>query len=299
MFAQLKNHFLNAGMLVKIIAINAVVFVLINVVYLVFDLALVQGVYMEGSHTPKVVYWLSAPSNVALLLMRPWTWFTYMFLHEGIWHLFFNMLMLYFSGRIFCDLLNDRRFLPTYIFGGLAGLLFFVAGYNIFPKLYQFNSILYGASASVMAVFVATATYFPNYEVYLFGVFRVKMKWLAVLYVAVDFVALRGSENVGGHLAHLGGAVYGFCYATRLTRGSDWSSGFYRFTGFFTSLFAPKRNVRVVHRSTSFQAANKPESQSKSEKQKVVDGILDKISRSGYESLSKEEKEKLLKAGED
>lgn len=299
MFRQLQRFFENSGMLARVIAINVAVFLLVNLVYIIVDNFEIGGFYLTvGSRPiPKLIYWLSAPSNLLFLAIRPWTWFTYMFLHEDIWHILFNMVMLYFSGRIFCDMLNDRRFLPVYIFGGLCGLAFFVIGYNVFPRLYtEHGGILYGASASVMAVFVATATYLPEYEVYLFGVFRMKLKWLAIIYVALDFVAVRGFDNVGGHLSHLGGAVFGFIYARRLASGSDWSEGFNRLSDWFSTLFKPSRKVKVVHRSGDF---GKPQQPSKSDRQKEIDAILDKISRTGYDSLTKDEKETLLKASEE
>ncbi len=296
MFNEIKDFFLKTGYLGKIIALNIAVFVVVNLVYVFLDLFLVDGVYVAGTRIPKLVYWLSAPANLIQFISRPWTWITYMFLHEGFGHIFFNMVMLYFSGRILSDLLGEKRFLPTYILGGLSGLFLFVLGYNIFPKLYDQNfAIIYGASASVMAVFVATATYFPNYEVYLFGVFRVKLKWLAIVYVAVDFVALRGMSNVGGHLAHLGGAIYGFLYAKTLAAGTDWSDVFNQLWSGILTLFKPKPAVRVVHRNTDSQNSRT----NMAEKQVVIDSILDKINKSGYDSLTKGEKELLLKASKE
>lgn len=297
MFGQLGRYYRESGMMAKIILINAAIFLLINIPLVASNLFGAPRLDMPGSTTPIAVYWLSVPSFLKLFIIRPWTWFTYMFVHLDVFHILSNILVLYFVGRIFCDLLSDRRFLPTYIFGGLAGAFLYVLLYNIAPNLYGQNSILYGASASVMAVFLATATYFPDYEVYLFGVFRVKLKWLALVYVVLDFVALKGQDNIGGHIAHLGGALYGFIYARQLSKGNDWSEFFYKLTASIGSIFTPGRKVKVVHRAmTSNSSAGKP---SKSEKQQIIDTILDKISRSGYESLSKEEKEILLKAGED
>ncbi len=301
MFNQLLYQYKNAGILAKVIAINAVIFLLLNACWVILSMAEVANI-TEGPSTFIGTYWLSAPASPLQLLTKPWTVITYMFTHQDIWHMVFNMLMLYFSGRIFCDLLNDRRFLPLYITGGLAGLLVFVVGYNFFPRLYPISELafIHGASASVMAIFVGTATYFPKYEVYLFGVFRVKLAWLAVFYVAIDFVSLRGFSNVGGHLAHLGGAAYGFIYAIQLQKGTDLSEFYYRFVDFVTGLFQPKSKIKVVHRDNYYgKSSSSGSTASKSERQMAVDEILDKINKSGYESLSKAEKEILLKASKD
>ncbi len=284
-------------MLMRIIALNVLVFLVINLV-LIFGNLSGAALPFFSSTASRLVYWISAPSAFSEFIVRPWTWFTYMFVHQDFWHILSNMLILYFVGRVFCDMLGDRRFLPTYIFGGLAGLAVYVIAYNIAPKFYDTHSILYGASASVMAIFLATATYFPDYEVYLFGIFRVKLKWLAVVYVVLDFLALKGQDNLGGHLAHLGGAAYGFFYARQLAKGSDWSEFMYRLTGSVSGLFAPGKKVKVVHRST-VPLKGQTSSPSKAEKQQIIDTILDKISRSGYESLTKAEKDTLLKAGEE
>lgn len=289
-------------MLVKVIVVNTAIFLLINIFLVAANFSTAGDFSLAAKIGHGIIDWLKAPSQPMLFITRPWTWFTYMFLQESLGHIFWNMFILYMFGRIFCDMLNDRRFLPTYIFGGLAGLLAFFLMYNLVPKFAGEHYIL-GASAAVMAVVVSTATYFPDYEVYLFGIFRVKLKWLAVFYVISDFVALRGGsgiasiDNIGGHIAHLGGAAYGFFYGRSLANGSDWSDFFYKITGSFLGLFTPGRKVKVVHRSSVSAEVNKKPSAS--ERQQIIDTILDKISRSGYESLSKEEKEILLKAGEE
>ncbi len=285
-------------MLVKVIAINVLVFLLINICWVILSMAGRDDLAMRAGSFVGT-WWLSAPASPTQLILKPWSIITYMFTQQDIWHLVFNMLMLYFSGRIFCDMLNDRRFLPLYIIGGLAGLVFFVIGYNIFPKLYPVSELAYihGASASVMAVFIATAVYFPAYEVYLFGIIRMKLVWLAVIYVAIDFVALRGMSNIGGHLSHLGGAAYGYFFAIQLKNGKDHSEFLGKLFDSIGSIFEPKPKIKVVHRDQNAKGRNT--APSKSDQQKVVDEILDKINRSGYESLTKAEKEILLKASKD
>lgn len=294
MLSRFRDQYNGSNMLTRIIAVNAVVFLIISATYILPDLFRVSGLRDPSTGMYRLVYWLSVPSDLSVLILRPWTLITYMFVHQGFWHLIFNMLMLYFSGRIFCDMLNYRRLLPTYILGGLAGVIFFIAGYNLFPKFYLFQgSFMHGASAGVMAVFVATATYFPTFEVYLFGILRIQMRWLAAVYVLSDFVALGGQSNLGGHLAHLGGALYGFIYARQLAAGNDFSTFFYSLTDKLSGLFRRKSNIRVSHRGAG---NNRPARQSR---EKSIDEILDKISRSGYDSLNKEEKEILFKASKE
>src|SRR6056297_2983346 len=182
-------------------------FILINVaVFLAVNLFLLIGTLTQTNFF-NPVYWLAAPSDIGSLLFKPWTIITYMFLHEGFWHLLWNMVILYFGGRIFHDLLGTRRFINTYFIGGLAGLFLFILFYNIFPVFErQLGAPIMGASASIMAVFVGIAAYTPNYTVYLPLIGGVKLKYIALFYVILDFISIRSGVNSGGHIAHLGGA---------------------------------------------------------------------------------------------
>lgn len=293
MWADLKTQWRTGGMVVRLILVNVAVFVLLHLIDLPF-----WAMRRDG---PDLLRWLVGTSNVSALAHRPWTVVTYMFTHWEFMHIFFNMLMLWFMGRLFEDLLGGRRLLGNYILGGLAGFLLYLVSYNGLPVFegYAEGSSILGASAAVMGVVVGIAAYRPDYEVrlLLFGI--VKLKWIVIVLVVIDLVSVRTSGNSGGHLAHLGGALYGFLASTQLRQGSDWSLGFVNFLDKLRSPFmrkgprlrVAKRPSRVtVDKDAAFNAA-------KRDKQARVDAILDKISRSGYDSLSKDEKDFLFKAG--
>jgi hypothetical protein len=218
-----------------------------------------------------------------------------MFLHFDFFHIFFNMIVLYVGGRLFKDFLGEERLAGTYIIGGLMGALFFILSYNIFPVFSEWvsMSVAIGASASVLAIFVAVATYMPNYKLPIIIIGPIRLKYIALFFVIFDLISI-DKANSGGHLAHLGGALWGFTYIALLKVGKDpgkWLSTWIRALG---SLFSRKPRMRVEYtnqRPVSDDEYNKQ----RIERQKQLDEILDKISRHGYESLSKEEKEILFK----
>jgi hypothetical protein len=220
-----------------------------------------------------------------------------MFLHEGFFHIFFNMIMLYFGGTIFREYLSKNKLLWTYILGGLSGALFFVLAYNIFPVFdaVKGSAIALGASASVLAIVVAISTYVPDYTVHLFLFGRVKLKYLAAAMILIDLMSI-SSGNAGGHIAHLGGALWGFLYAYSLRNGND----LYRI---LEGIKIPKftwGEKKAAKFSTSRPKSGRPMNDDEYSKRKVatqeeIDRILDKISSSGYSSLNKAEKELLFK----
>jgi membrane associated rhomboid family serine protease len=230
--------------------------------------------------------YLLLPSNLSDLLHRPWTLITYMFMHAGPFHILFNMLWLYWMGQIFEEYLGNKRALGVYLMGGLAGALFFILAYNLSPLLANVSvggGTLVGASAAVMAIIVATATLLPDYTIFLFLIGPVRLKWLVLFYVILDFLGI-ASLNAGGEISHLGGALFGFVYIKQLQRGNDW-------VGFLNKLFRKKPKLTVVSGGGG-KKANKPS-------QEEIDRILDKISASGPDSLTKQEKEILLRASKD
>ncbi len=289
---------------IKLLIINVVVFAVIalgGILNFMFQLDL----YTTTSGVTQFILtdWLSASSDPLFLLSRPWTIITYMFTHEGLWHIAINMLIFYYIGTIFVDLLGNQRMVPLYIFGGIAGLFLYVLMYNIIPAFQGVRIPIIGASASVMAVMLATATYVPNYPIRLILLGTVPLKYIAAFYVVIDVLALRGtSGNLGGHIAHLGGALYGFLYARQLTRGTDWGKYYYMIINSFKGMFKRKPKVRVVHneRSTNKKSKKADASNPRSKMtQERVDAILDKISKSGYNNLTQEEKDFLFKASKE
>lgn len=285
---EIKESFKQGNTLHKLIYLNLGLFLAVQIVRIVFLL----------SNTPELydtfLRYLAIPSNPEVLARRPWTVFTYMFLHEGFLHILFNLLWLYWFGLVFIQELGLKKLLSTYLVGGMVGGLLFVLFYNIFPVFdpVKGSAIALGASASVMAVVVATATYRPDRKMHMMFIGPVKIGYIAlamfILTSMVDF-----SVNTGGKIAHIGGALTGFLFAYYYRQGKDITRGFDRIMDQIATWFKPRKsNMKVTHkRSADDLEYNKH----KKEEQKEVDAILDKISKGGYESLTSREKELLFK----
>ncbi|MFH0867341.1 MAG: rhomboid family intramembrane serine protease [Bacteroidota bacterium] len=297
-FDDLKKFFFSRNMLSRLILINVIVFILAYISYLYYYLLkITPDISICGSSISKFIYWLAVPADTGALLIKPWTVFTYMFLHENFLHILFNMIMLYFSGTLFIQYLGGKKLLCTYIIGGLAGALFYIIAFNFFPVFSEIKncSIALGASASVIAVLVAIAFHIPDFIVNLFMVFRVKLKYIALALIIIDLFSIP-KENPGGHLAHLGGAFWGFNYIMSLKKNNDLYSIFNPIRKFFKNLFRPKPKLRVEYKKAK-PVTDDEYNRLRAEKQKKMDAILDKISKNGYDSLSREEKEFLFSSG--
>ncbi|GAA4929709.1 rhomboid family intramembrane serine protease [Mucilaginibacter defluvii] len=265
-----------------LIGINVAVYLLINIP------AVFEQLFVSGFGNSRIIAfsheYLQLPAQFNELLHRFWTPVTYMFIHADIFHILFNMLWLYWMGQIFEEYLGHKRTIGLYLMGGLAGAFFFVLAFNTIPAFEGANASVVGASAGVMAIIIATATLLPDYTIHLFLFGPVKLKWLAIFYILIDFLSMAGS-NAGGSIAHLGGALLGFIYIKRLQRGSDW-------VGNVNNLFKPKPKMRVVSKNPEKTASSYPA-------QDEIDRILDKISQSGYDNLTRQEKEVLFRASKD
>jgi membrane associated rhomboid family serine protease len=229
--------------------------------------------------------------------LSPWTLITYFFSHSMIQflHILFNMLVLYWFGRIFTEYLGSDKLIAVYVLGGIAGGLVYLMAYNLIPNPPEFLSRgtgLVGASAAIFAVMVAIATMLPDYTVFLMFLGPVKIKYIAGVYIFLSFVGSVGS-NAGGEIAHLGGALIGFVYTKQLQAGVNWGAWVTYLLEGIKSLFRPRPKVKVSYRKSD--GGQRPTAGS-GISQKEIDDILDKISDGGYESLSKDEKEKLFKA---
>jgi membrane associated rhomboid family serine protease len=284
---DIKLTFRNGSNLTRLIYINIAVFVLITIV------AGIGFLLNDPEVSVKALNLFSVPASLSTLLIRPWTLITYMFTHKDIWHILFNMLWLYSFGRIFLEYLDQRKLVAVYLLGGISGAIVYVISFNVFPAFSGVvaDSIAIGASASVMAVVIAIAAYVPDYTIQLFLLGRIKIKYLAlgifVLTSIMDF-----SVNSGGKLAHIGGALFGYLYILNLRRGRDIGKGFNNIIDFFATIFKPRKKLKVTHK----KVANEFEyNRIKVEHQKRINQILDKISKGGYDSLTKEEKEALFK----
>lgn len=265
------------------IGINTIVFVAVALFGVTYFLA-------GNTSMPFLDYvreYFAFPAALPRFPVRFYTLLTYQFFHENIFHVLFNMLWLFWIGNIFSEFLKPRQFHFVYLAGGVMGAVFFALAYNVFPAFAGnvYAATIIGSSASVMAIAVATTTLLPDYTLSLMLIGSVKLRYIILFYIVIDLVSI-ATSNAGGSFAHLGGAFFGFIYIKLLQNGSDWS-------GFFSR----KPKLKVV-RNDSPKKENARNKASKVH-QSEVDTILDKISKSGYDKLSKEEKETLFKASKD
>ncbi len=298
MFSGILDEFKNAwnrpnNSVVQLILINLIVFVVINILRVVFGIG-------QSNETYYFIRDLFAlPSAVPQFLTHPWTLITYMFTHEGFMHILWNMLMLYWFGKIIQEYLGSSKVIGLYVLGGLSGGLFYILLYNVIP-LYS-NAVeistLVGASAGVLAIVVGAAVFMPNYTMFLLLFGPVKIKYIAMIAVFLSFIQMTGS-NAGGEIAHLGGAFMGWLFISQLRNGVDFGKPVMNVISFIKSFFVRQPKIKVTHRSGTRRpkSAAKPSSKSAKSEQEEIDAILDKISQSGYESLTKDEKQKLFNA---
>ncbi|MCK5169829.1 MAG: rhomboid family intramembrane serine protease, partial [Bacteroidales bacterium] len=245
------------------------------------------------NQTFSLVNWLAVPADFNNLIFKPWTVFTYMFLHQEFLHILFNMLWLYWFGQIFLRYFDEKKLLSVYLVGGIAGAILFILSFNLLPIFEKVlpMSFALGASASVIAIVIATSAYAPNHKINLMFFGPVELKYIAIVTIVIDILSI-ASSNAGGHIAHLGGALFGYLYISQMKKGKNITKGFDRFMDKVFSLFKPKQKFKVTYkRPVNDYEYNK----SKATNQEGVDKILDKIAKSGYDSLSKKEKEILFK----
>lgn len=301
---DVKQQYNQGNMITRLIIANTAVFVVVNIVKLF--ITLFSG--FEGSPSFETfIKFFSLSSDLLFNLTHPWVFLTSMFLHEGFFHFLFNMLFLYWFGRIVGDLLGNHRILPLYLMGGLAGGILYLITANL---IYPGASYAYGASAAVMAIVAAAGTIAPDYIMRLILIGDVKLKYIVGVLIFLDVVGIANMSNTGGHFAHLGGAILGFFFVRQLQTGTDWSDPVNRWidslVDFFRRLLGGKRKgPKVVYRDPdrkkkrsvgrSGRGSRKSDSEDLPHQEKL-DAILEKIKKNGYESLSDEEKEFLFNA---
>ncbi|WP_411768090.1 rhomboid family intramembrane serine protease [Winogradskyella sp. A3E31] len=288
---DLKFKFNNLDAFGKIIAINAIVFIIDLLLTSLFKLGNVMGYF-------------KLPSDLSEFIVQPWSIITYGFLHSGFLHIIFNMLLLYYLSRLAINLFRQKMVLNIYFLGIICGGLAYLLVANLWPTdFFGTRGILIGASAGVSALLLFVAAYMPNSEIRLFNMFTVKWKHIAMVFIGYDLFKMLMGFNQGGYVSHFGGYLLGYVYAVQLQKGTDIGKGFERLADSFANLFKPKSKLKTVHkkpRSQSRSSASQTKSDSKTlDKQKQIDAILDKISKSGYDSLTAKEKEFLFKAGKD
>lgn len=289
-FIDLKAKFLNGSLLLKLIYINAGVLIVVRLTEILMTL-------FNADPVP-FLHCLQMPANLENLLIRPWTPVTYMFLQTGLLHLLFNMLWLYWFGKIFLLYFTEKQLGGLYLLGGLSGAFFYLVSYNVFPYFANVSEAAWmmGSSASVIAIVIATAFYLPDYKVNFMFIGPVALKYIALVTILLDMLSVT-SGNAGGHIAHLGGAFMGFLFVVFWRKGKDLTKGINVFMDFVVNLFKPKPPRMKVSKP------NRPETDQdyrdrKRKEMKEIDRILDKVKRTGYNQLTLEEKRKLFEAGD-
>ncbi len=279
---NLKYRFKNAGIVEQLIYTNLVIFLLVFITN-------TFGFLFQSSNN-LFVEWFSLPANFDDFLSKPWTIITYGFLHTSFLHILLNLIALFYIGHLFKQYFTSKQLLNFYLLGTLFGGIIFIASYNFFPALQRVadNSVLLGASAGISAIFIGIATYIPNYELKFPLIGFVKLWVLACIWIAIDVIQIPAG-NAGGHLAHIGGALLGFLYVARASNKE--LEIFKPLKKFFEKKEKPLKTV--------YKSGKKPVNNTfnKSKNQQEIDSILDKISKSGYDTLTKNEKEFLFKQG--
>jgi membrane associated rhomboid family serine protease len=288
---DIKSTFRKGSSLTRLIYINIAFFLIISII------SIIGFLVVNPELSNQTIRFLSVPSSFTTLLTRPWTLLTYMFTHKELLHILVNLLWLYWFGSIFLEYFDQKKLVAVYLLGGLTGALVYVLSYNIFPA---FSSVvkesipLLGASASVMAIVVAIAAYVPDYTVMLFLLGRVKIKYIAIVIFILTSV-LDFSVNSGGKLAHIGGAVFGYLYTLSYRQGHDLGKWLNNIIDSIVTIFRPAKKMKVTYKRKAADDMDLEYNRTKVEHQKEINKILEKISKGGYDSLTKEEKEMLFK----
>ena len=288
---DLKDSFRRGSIHIQLIYINVAVFVAVTLAGIALQLF-----NMEQA---RVFDWLELPASPARFIMQPWSLLTYMFMHGGLLHILFNMLWLYWFGAIFLNMFSSKHLRGLYVLGGICGGALYMLAYNVFPyfRPYIENSFMVGASASVLAIVAAAAYREPNYPIRLFLLGTLRLKYLALIVIGMDLLLIT-SENAGGHIAHLGGALAGVWFAAGLNKGRDVTAWINRAADGITSLFRrkPRKPKMKVHYGNGSRQQDYDYNARKKAQSDEIDRILDKLRKTGYEGLSDEEKKSLFDA---
>ncbi|MFC2081045.1 rhomboid family intramembrane serine protease [Bacteroidota bacterium] len=284
---EIKDSFRKGSTLTRLIYINLAVFILVNLVEAIFFLSNIHARF------PAFMTFLAVPADTGLFIQRPWTLVTYMFTHKNFIHVLFNLLWLFWFGKVFLEYFDGKKLVGVYLLGGLSGGVIYIASFNLLPVFSQHVavSIMLGASASVTAVVIAIAAYVPNYNWNLLFIGRVKIVYVAIAVLILSSL-IEFSDNAGGKIAHIGGALFGYIYTIRYKQGKDMTRGVNRFLEKLFAILKPRPKIRVTHRKSE---TDLDYNKRKVDEQKEVDHILDKIAKSGYSSLSAREKEILFR----
>ncbi len=284
MYKQIKKKFGEASILNKLIYTNVTIFILFSL----FDVIS----FLFNSNINIFVNKFELPSNTDIFIQQPWSIITYMFFHSSLLHLLFNMIWLHFGGKILINYINEKQFLSTYFIGGICGGILFILSYNSIPAFNDIylSAFAIGSSASVFAIMIAAATYNPNLYIQLPLLGRIKLKHIAIFMITLDIISIP-KGNAGGHIAHLGGALFGYFYIYQLKKGQDYSIFMSKLIDIITNTFKTRSKFKTVHKRAKSDYEFNAE---QADQQKEINKILEKISKSGYDSLNQKEKDTLF-----
>ena len=283
---KIKTELKKATILNKIIYLNVVIFIILNILNVI--------AFMLQFNINPILEKFYLPANTSILIKQPWTFFTYIFIHTKSLHLIFNMTWLYFSGKLFLQYLNYKQLIYIYILGGIFGGLLFIISYNYIPALniYTENAQALGSSAAVLAILIAIITYIPNYTIQLPLLGLIKIKYIGIFIIIIDILSIP-KGNAGGHIAHIGGAAFGYIYVKQLKKQTKYNTHFKNILTKIINQFKPTKKFKSIYKRPKSDYEFNTQ---KAKNQKKIDQILEKISNSGYESLSSAEKSTLFNA---
>ncbi len=291
--------------LVFLIALLVIVFCIFTFIHLAYRMTDADKVAANARYTNGILNWFTLPSNLNLLLERPWTFLSYMFLHGDVFHLIGNMIWLWVFGYILQDLTGSKTIIPLFIYSGLCGALIFLLASNLVPGLNygEQGATLVGASAGIMGIAIATTVLAPGYRFFPMINGGIPLWVITVIYVIIDLAKIAADVNAGGHVSHLGGAAFGFLFMKQFQRGRDWSAGMSKFFEWINDLANPAAKLKKTERPKEEFYYNttgtQPYKKVPNLTQKRIDAILDKIGEKGYQQLTEEEKQILKRAAED
>lgn len=285
---NLKQTFKQGNALTRLIFINVAIYLLYNIIAILF---------MPFKFEFNLSQYLSVPADLNQIILKPWTIITYMFMHENLMHILFNMIALYWFGKIFLISFSEKQLVGLYIVGGLFSAFFYIIAFNLFFEAKVPITILMGASGSIMAIIVTAAIKLPDMQLRMLFIGDVKLKYIAIASVLISFFGVT-SDNAGGEIAHLGGALCGYLFIVSLRKGIDITKWVNKVIDFFTDIFSPKKlKVKNNRRNNFSKMTDAQYNVNKAQKMAEIDKILDKIKTSGYESLTSDEKKRLFEQG--
>lgn len=284
---EIKASFRRGSIITRLIYVNLTVFLIFRIIYVVL--------FLTGIKFPLIQFF-EIPGSFGMLAHQPWSLITYMFLHFDFIHIIFNLLALYWFGRIFLNYYDQKQLLALYLIGGLAGGFFYALAYSIIPVFNQSGVVSYmmGASASIIAILMAGAFTDPNRKINLFLIASVPLKYLALAMIILYIIGI-STSNAGGNISHLGGVIAGYGFAFFIRRGKDITSGISKIIDWIADLFKPREKIHVVHKKPTRD--DYEYNRQRAADHEELNRILDKIAEHGYENLTKHEKETLFRQG--